>query len=320
MRICIYGAGAMGTSLGLLLKDISAAEFVTRNRERVALLNEQGATVCKIAEHIPVRAILPEEMSGKYSVIFLATKQRENAAVAKYLKGFLSENGVLVSVQNGLPERGLAEIVGAERVYGGTLSWGAEILKDGSVSVSGDGFHIGLGAYGNGQKTAEIARLFGEKAEVTVGNLQELRYAKLSVNAAFSTLSAVSALPFYTVAKKYRRLTLGLLKETFSVARAAGCRKLPLNGHNLFRVFGGIWAAPLLPVAMRKYKETRSGMLNDLYAGRRCDVDFVAGAVIAEGERLGVPTPNLQRSVALVHDIENGLAELSEESLSLLNF
>ena len=59
-------------------------------------------------------------------------------------------------------------------------------------------------------------------------------------------------------------------------------------------------------------------MLRDIHAGRRCDVDFVAGAAVRAGRDCGVPTPLMERAVALVHDVENGIAEIAPETLRLL--
>ena len=108
-----------------------------------------------------------------------------------------------------------------------------------------------------------------------------------------------------------------LIREIFAVARAYGAKKLPLNGHDLFKVFsfcGGV----LLPVALKHYRNTYSGMLRDLEAGRRCDIDCVAGAAVAAAQRKGVNVPYLERAVELVHGIENGLAEIAPETLKLL--
>ena len=184
--------------------------------------------------------------------------------------------------------------------------------------MTGGSFSFSLGAFGAGSKLQEIAALLKRAGSVTVGELRELRYAKLAVNAAFSTLSVLSGLTFGELASRNKKLALALMREVFFVARAAGCKKLPLNGHDLFRVFSGPWAGLLLPFALKPYKNTRSGMLKDLEAGRRTDIDYVAGAAVDEGGRLGVETPLLEGAVSLVHDIENGLAEIAPETLQLL--
>lgn len=310
----------MGTSLGAALSKAGVpVELVSRNAAHVEALRTRGAVLSgSVSMTVPVTAMLPEEMAGKYDIIFLAIRQRGNREAAQGLVSFLKEDGALVSVQNGLPERALSEVFGADRVYGCALSWGAERIAPGEIQMTGGSFAFSLGAFGAGKKCSEIAALLKRAGDVTVGDLQELRYAKLAVNAAFSTLSVISGLTFGELASRHKRLALGLMREVFSVARAAGCRKLPLRGHDLFRVFSGPWAGLLLPVAMKPYKETRSGMLKDLEAGRRTDVDYVAGAAVDESGRLGVETPLLESAVSMVHDIENGLAEIAPETLQLL--
>ena len=319
MRICIYGAGAMGTSLGVLLDEMSL-DFVTHNAAHAEAMNRDGAIIeGALTKCVKVRAKLPSEMEGQYDIVILAVKQRENHAASIFLKPFLKEDGALVTVQNGLPERELAEVFGKDRVYGCALSWSAETVRPGVVRVTSDtGFHLALGAYGKGERLEELAPLFAHAGTLTVGDLAEIRFAKLAVNASFSTLSAISGLTFYELAKKHRTLSLALIREVLAVAKGCGCEKLPLNGHDLFKVFGGKFAKILLPIAMRSYKETRSGMLRDIQAGRRCDVDFVAGAAVRAGRDCGVPTPLMERAVALVHDVENGIAEIAPETLRLL--
>lgn len=223
-------------------------------------------------------------------------------------------------MQNGLPEEALAAVLGKERVYGCTLSWGAEIECAGVVRITSEsGYRAAIGAFGNGSRLRELhAMLCGALTAATVGNLAEIRFAKLAVNASFSTLSAISGLTFGEISVRYKKYALALMRETFAVARAFGCKKLLLNGYDLFKVFRRPFGRLLLPAAMKKYRNTRSGMLKDLEAGRRCDVDFVAGAVVKAGESRATRTPRLTRAVALVHDIENGFAELSPESLPLI--
>lgn len=319
MRICIYGAGAMGTSLGVLLDEMSL-DFISHDAEHVAAMNASGALIeGAITRCVKVRAKLPSQMEGKYDIIILAVKQRENARAAAFLLPFLKGDGALVTVQNGLPEAGLAEVFGRDRVYGCTLSWSAEKVAPGTVRVTSDtGFHLALGAYGKGDKLDAVAALFSHAGTLTVGNLAEIRYAKLAVNASFSTLSAVSGMTFLQLAKKQKKLVLGLMREVFAVAQANGCIRLMQNGHDIMKLFGGKFASLLLPIGMKSYAQTRSGMLRDIRAGKRCDVDFVAGAAVAAGKRAGVPTPLLERAVALVHDVENGLAEIAPDTLKLL--
>lgn len=322
MRICIYGAGAMGTSLGGLLASKGvAADLVSRNREHVAALNGGGVKFLGGDERrVPVRAIFPEQMEGKYDIVFLATSQRENDAIAAFLLEYLDEDGALVTVQNGYPEEGLVNVFGAERVYGCALSWGAERVGAGTVCItSTSGYHFALGCCGSGGKLSSIKSLLDGIGRVDVFPLKEIRYAKLAVNASLSTLSTITGESFYHLARRHKKRVLAIMKEVFSVAKADGCKRLPLNGHDLFRVFRGLKGYITLPIAMKKYRETKSGMLKALSLGRRTDVDGLTGVVIKKAKRYGISTPNLCAVTRLIHDIENGLAEISSESLQLLD-
>lgn len=311
MKVLVYGAGAMGSSLGMRLP--APCDLVTRNPAQREWLKSRGC-----------RVLAPEEMKGRYDAIFLATKQRENPAIARFLLPFLEEDGALATVQNGLPEEGLARIFGADRVYGCVLGWGAEMSEEGGrrtlvLTSEEEPPRLALGAFGKGDKLGALEALLSPSFAVTVGDLKELRYAKLAVNASFSTLSAISSLSFGELARRHKKLVLSLMRETVAVARAEGCERLVQNGHDIMKLFSSPFAGLLLPFAMRKHKRICSGMLKDLRAGRRCDIDFVAGAVVSAGKARGVPTPCLERAVRLVHEIENGLAELAPESLGLLS-
>ena len=80
MKYAIYGAGSLGIVLGAYISKAGTdIELVSRNREHVSALNENGAKVIGGIElYVPVKAVTPEEMDGLYDVIFLLTKQQQN--------------------------------------------------------------------------------------------------------------------------------------------------------------------------------------------------------------------------------------------------
>ena len=142
-------------------------------------------------------------------MIFLAAKQKENAQIACFLNDYLKEDGALVSVQNGLPEEALCAVLGKDRVYGCALSWGAERTEAGRVRItSANGYRFSLGGCGKGERLSEIVRLLERLGVVTVGKIEEIRFAKLAVNASFSTLSAITGLSFGELSRKYKKQVL----------------------------------------------------------------------------------------------------------------
>ena len=322
MRACIYGAGAMGTVLGAYITSAGEEiDLVTRNREHVAALNAGGADIvfaCGGGFNEKVKALPPAQMQGKYDIIFLMTKQRDNAEIVAYLKDYLAPDGAICTMQNGLPEYSVAEVVGEERCLGCAVSWGATFISPGRVMLtsSPDALIFSLGSpFGRNAMTEEVARLLGCMGRVTVEeNFLGARWSKLIVNCAFSTLSAITSLTFGRISQnlKTRRIVQAMLKEGIDVALANGIEPAPIQGHNLVRwlnysnPFKKALSFVLIPLAMKKHSHLVSGMYYDLIAGRKCDAPFVAGVVGQFAERAGVPVPCIKKALEIVAEAEAG--------------
>ena len=82
-----------------------------------------------------------------YDVIFLMTKQLHNKEVVTFLKPLLAPDGVIVTFQNGIPEPGIAEIVGESHTIGCVVEWGATMDAPGECVLTSDpdslSFHMG---------------------------------------------------------------------------------------------------------------------------------------------------------------------------------
>ncbi len=343
-KIAIYGAGAMGTILGALLTKggLSNVHLITRNETHVNELNMHGAKIVCTADetewNIPVKAIKPKDMSEKYDVIFLMTKQRHNAEILQFLKPYLNEDAIVCTTQNGLPEKNIAEILGSERTYGAATSYGATFLEGGRVALTSkiEAMSMEVGGYQNDNAKAEFlaeilsyaGRATGNENFVkTTDNLAGARWSKLAINAAFSGLSVVTGLTFGEIAKKRksRKLALAVLRECMDVAEASGVTLEKMQGHDMRKLLGGQtffkrkFAYFILPIAMKKHKKLLSGMLKDVQNGRRCEIDFIDGCVSKVGAEIGVPTPNCDRITEIVHGIEDGLYEIDYKNVDFFN-
>lgn len=326
MRICIYGAGAMGTVLGAFLtKNGIPVDLVSRNAEHVACLKTNGAQITGKANFIvPVSARLPEEMTGEYDLIFLMTKQRENPTIASFLKPFLGDQGVICTMQNGLPERAVADVIGKDRTYGCAVVWGANMLCPGKAELTSETMSFSVGAFGGGTKAREIATVLSSVGTVRVEeNLIGVRWAKLMTNASFSGLSVITGKSFGALAKNFksRRILQQIIKESIDVADAAGIRIERLQGRDIRRIFD--YRNPLkkcvsfflLPFAIKRHSSLVSGMLLDLQRGKKTEIDFITGIVSRYGKEYGVETPASDKVIELVHGIENGLYEICTDNL-----
>ena len=344
MKIAIYGAGAMGTVLGALLTKggCKEVELITRNQLHADGMKRNGATLVCEAENtewtIPVNAITPNEMQGKYDIVFLMTKQRKNEDILRFLLPYLHENSVVCTTQNGLPEEKVSSIVGKDRAYGGVASFGATFIGGGKVKLTSkfQGMRMQIGGYGNDGRyihtLKEVLSFVGKAVdnpnfvEVT-DNLAGARWSKLCINSAFSGLSVVTGQNFGKIAKKRksRKIALAVLREGMSVADGLGVTLEKMQGHDMQKMLGGkgvfkrAIAYILLPIAMKKHKNLYSGMLKDIQNGRRCEIDFINGVVMDAGKRLGISTPYNQKIVEITRGIENGLYEISPKNLDFFN-
>ncbi len=339
LKIAVYGAGAMGTVLGAFLTESGVnTHLISRNREHIAALKSDGATVLCVADDtekkIPVTALFPEEISEKYDLIFLMTKQRENKKIAEFLKNYLTDGGLVCTTQNGLPEEGLCEILGNERVYGAAVSFGASFIGRGKVKLTSalSAMSMQVGGYRNdnaklpllAEVLQGISAVCGNSQFVkTTENLAGARWSKLCINAAFSGLSVVTGCTFGELSKrrKSKKIALGIIRECLAVSKVLGVVVEPMQGHDLEKLLGqgglfqSLKAKIVLPIAMKKHALLRSGMLNDVENGRKCEIDFINGVVASLGKKAGVPTPLNERVVEIVHGIENGLYEISYKNL-----
>lgn len=330
MRCAIYGAGAMGTVLGAYIaragKQIG---LINRNEKHIAALKEKGARIVGTVEFTQkVNALLPSEMQGKYDIILLMTKQRANAEIVTFLKDYLAEDGALCTCQNGLPEPKVAGIIGEDRTLGCAIAWGATFLGEGVSELTSDpsALTFSLGALGRGNRLREVKELLECMGTVAVEeNFIGARWSKLLINSTFSGLSTVTGATFGEVSenKSSRRVAQRIMKECIDVAKAASIKIEPVQGHKIDKLFdykGGLKKAisfALIPVAMKKHAKLVSSMLQDLKKGKKCEIDFINGVVCEYGEKYGVPTPFNQRTVEIVHGIEEGKYPIEFNNIGL---
>ncbi len=329
MKCAIYGAGAMGTVLGAYIaKAGREIDLINRNREHIAALKEKGAHIVGTVDFAQkVNALLPEEMTEKYDIILLMTKQRMNGEIVRFLKDYLKEDGALCPCQNGLPEPKIAEIIGEDRTLGCAIAWGATFRGKGVSELTSDpaALTFSLGAYGKGNHLQDVKELLECMGTVTVEqNFIGARWSKLLINSAFSGLSTVTGATFGEISKekRSRRVAQAIMKECIDVAKAAGIRIEPVQGHKIDKLFDykgklkKAFSFALIPVAMKKHARLISSMLQDLRAGKKCEIDFINGVVCEYGKKYSVPTPCNERTVQLVHEIEEGKRAISFENIA----
>lgn len=321
MRAAIYGAGSLGTILGAYItKNGGEIELINRNKAHVEALRTRGATITGTVNFTQkVTAYTPDEMSGEYDIIFLMTKQQQNDEVVAYLKNFLAADGVIVTLQNGIPELQIGEIVGDERVLGCTVAWGATMTSPGVCELTSapDSLSFSLGSL-QSQPNAHITdvKLLLEKmGRVEIDhNFIGSRWSKLLINSAFSGMSAVLGCTFGEAAgnKASRRVVQALIKECIDVCAAGNIKIEPVQGKDIVKLLDyknrikKAFSFFIIPIAIRKHALLKASMLQDLEKGKKTEVDAINGVVSAFGRKVSVPTPMNDAVVSIIHKIENG--------------
>ena len=279
--------------------------------------------------NVPVKAYMPEEMSGTYDIIFLMTKQLDNKKTAAMLRDYLAEDGILCTLQNGLPEPDLAEILGASRVVGCTVAWGATLKGPGISELTSepDSLTFGLGKMAEvpEQKLLQVKSVLEKMCPVEIeDNFMGVRFSKLLINAAFSGMSAVLGCTFGEAAenKASRRCVQMLIKECIDVAAAAGIRIAPVQGKDIVKLLD--YRNPIkkkisfmiIPIAIKKHARLKASMLQDLEKGKPCEVDAINGVVCRFGKRYHVATPYNDKVVEVIRRMEKGEKKPGFDNLS----
>lgn len=330
MRAAIYGAGSLGTILGAFItRNGGQIDLINRNRAHVEALKSNGATVTGTMDFIQkVNALYIEEMSGRYDIIFLMTKQQDNAGTVTFLKDYLEDDGVIVTLQNGLPEMLIASIVGEERVLGCTVAWGATMQGPGVCELTSepDSLTFSLGTIFDkpNPKMEDVKALLELMGPVHIDdNFIGNRWSKLLINAAFSGMSAVFGCTFGQTVERIpdRKVVQAIMKECFDVCDKAGITIAPIQGKDVVKLFNYSCAPKkafsllLLPFAIKKHRRLKASMLQDLEKGKKTEVDAINGSVCACGRKYGCPTPCNDKVVEIIHKIEDGQLSPSFDNL-----
>jgi 2-dehydropantoate 2-reductase len=334
----VVGAGGIGgiVAAGLAQAGVEVTAVSTNPAIRKAVADD-GIRVRQQGQEYRVRAtvVATPAASARYRVIVLATQPPQVEDAARQALPHLDDGGVFVVLQNGLCEERLAAIVGADRVVGAIVAWGASMLAPGVYEkTAGGGFTVGRLDRGSDAAVERVRALLDAVAPArTTPNLRGARWSKLALNCAISSLGTIGGerLGALVQDRHYRRLALALMTEVTEVAVAEGVHlekvagTLDLGflaltpsekaGQGSLRL--ATKHALLFAVGMR-YRRMRSSMLSAIERGRVPSVDFLNGEVVTRGQRHRIATPINRRVVELVWSIARGQAASSRALLDQL--
>lgn len=332
MRCLVWGAGAIGGTMGAYLAraghDITMVDNVDAHVEAI---NRNGiritGPVSEFAQR--VRAFTPPTVSGTWDTIMLATKAHHTEGATRALLPHLSAGGCVISVQNGLNELIISEIVGAKRTVGSFVNFGADYLEPG-VILHGSRAAVVVGEIDGtiSPRVLAIRDVWADfdKAAIVTPNIWGFLWGKEAYGAMlFATALTNESIADALAMRAHRPLYIALAREILAVAQARGITPESFDGFDpaayLPKSDPGAAARSLdhLVAHNRRSAKTHSGIWRDLAVRKRpTEVDPQLGIVATLGKESGVATPLTNRLVELIHEIERGERPQSVDTLDVL--
>ena len=311
LKICVLGAGALGCAIGAALSEGgSDVWLLNRSKAHVDAMKAGGLTVVTAGRErrVPVQAATEAGSVGPVDLVIVLVKSFHTRDAIAGAGALIGEHTVVLSLQNGLGHEDiLAEAVGRHRVLAGKTYVGGVLLAPGRIVSGTAGKHTFIGELDGSvtERVRQIARVFNDAGLATSvsDNIVGTMWDKLLVNVATGALSGITRLNYgelYAV-PELKSTAVAAVREALEVARAAG---ISLSVTEPVQAWDR--AAEGLP------PEFKASMLQSLEKGSITEIDFINGAVVRWGRRLGVATPVNAALVACIKGIERSLATRSD--------
>lgn len=330
--LVIWGAGAIGGTIGAyLIKAGHDVLFVDQARDHVDAMNSTGLSVeGPIAEFtVPARAVTPDQLDGTYPVIWLCTKAQHTVPAMEMLAPHLAKGGHVLSLQNGLNEIAIAEVIGEAATLGAFINFGADYLGPGRILFGGRAAVV-VGELDGAttprvEETHRLLSIFEPDAIITP-NIWGYLWGKLGYGALlFATALTNDSIADVLAHPDYRPMLTALACELTEVAARQGVEPLGFNGYDpaAFAPGAAISATEASFDAMVAHNRTsaksHSGIWRDLAVRKRkTEVDPQLTKPIAVGADHGLAMPLTRKLVTLIQDIEDGRRPLSFGTLDVL--
>jgi 2-dehydropantoate 2-reductase len=314
VKICIYGAGAIGAYLGVELIDAGHDVTLIARGPHLAAMQAKGLTlqINGQSKTVAVKATDNPAEAGPQDYIIVTLKAHSVAAIVDQMQPLLGPETAVVTAQNGVlwwycyalegplnnqrletadPGGRIWYTLGPERAIGCVVYPSCEIVEPGVVRhLEGNRFMLGEPDGSKSDRVVALSRVLTEagfKAPVRK-RIRDDTWFKLLGNATFNPVSVLTGATLEAMGTDpaTRELIHQMMTEATAVAEKLGVRfAMSIDK----RIDGA--------VAVGAHK---TSMLQDLEAGRPLELDALVGGVIELGRLVGVPTPTIEQILNLV--------------------
>ncbi len=330
MTILIWGAGAIGGTLGAyLIRSGYDIHFVDVVEAHVEAINSAGLAIKGPVDEFTVeaKASLPGDLQGQYETILLCTKSQHTREATLALGPFLADNGFVLSVQNGLNELIIQDVVGRERTVGCFINFSADYHGPGEILFGGRGAVV-IGELDGEisvrlKQMAAVLRHFDENT-LTTDNIWGYLWGK----EAYGAMLFVSALTHQSIGEAladspYRPLYIRAAQEVLRLADRLGIEAYGFNGFEPSDFLADAAAAiheslDTLVAFNKQSAKTHSGIWRDLAVRKRETEVVMYEPLLAQAAEIGFEMPLTRGWVDMIREIEDGRREQALSNLDEL--
>jgi 2-dehydropantoate 2-reductase len=314
MRVCIFGAGAIGGYLGVQLAQAGAEVSLVARGPHLEAMRKNGVRLLKGDEEIvahPTCTNDPAEL-GVQDCVIVGLKGHQLSSAVESMQPLLGNDTTIVTAVNGIPywyfykHGGKQEGATLESVDPGGRQWrelrperaigcivypATEVVEPGVIRhVYGDKFPVGEPSGERTERVEKISSLFeaaGLKAPM-IDNIRDEIWLKLWGNVSFNPISALThaTLDVITTDPGTRAVAKAMMLEAKEIADQQG---IGFRVDVERRIEGA-----------RKVGAHKTSMLQDLERGRAMEIDPLVTVVQEMGRLQGIPTPTIDVVLALV--------------------
>ena len=329
MKVCVFGAGAIGGHVAARLAKGGAEVSVVARGANLAAIQDRGLTVHAPdgTLHCRPRASADPTALGPQDAVIVTTKAPALPSVAAAIAPLLGPETAVAFVMNGIPwwyndatardgqplpaldpGGALRQAVGIARSIGGVVYSACEVTEPGVVEVETSDGRVILGEVdGRISPRAEAlaaAIAAGGLPSPVVADIRQAVWQKLLGNLVSGPLCILtrSCMQDTLQSAEARETAIRMSEEVTAIAAAEGW---PIPGD-----------APAARVARAARLRHKPSILQDLEAGRMMEVEAMLQAPLRIARDAGVAVPTLALMVALATRaaVAAGLYTLTEDA------
>jgi 2-dehydropantoate 2-reductase len=289
VKIVIIGPGAMGCLYAFfLMRSGHEVWLLDYREERAELIRLQGLKIEGVSGQfqMPFPHITSDAGTiGKADIIIIFVKAYDTESAIKRAKDALKSSTIILTLQNGLGniER-ISELYPDAPLVAGATAQGATLLGTGYIRHAGIGETVIGVASGSGKFHTELIRDLFMSALIpvqTADDVTSLLWGKLLINCGINPITSIMKIKNGQI-PKFPNLLAVMRRAVEEGALLASTLGITLPYQDPVQ--------KVIEVCLST-ADNRSSMLQDIEAEKKTEIEYMNGAIVRNGEQLGIDTP-----------------------------